>query len=167
MNFPFGYSVLTVALATMAIFLTSAGIMYTRTQGSRSVTRHVIDVNTAVREHSIVNVAETNRQSEISKFAKKHQHELKAATKDRKRECGSIISVSAIDCDICVLIVKGLSDLVAKGSTQEDIVKFSTEACIELEIEDARVCPAVVQQFKVCFLNTCFILVYLPRNFNK
>ncbi|XP_060565610.1 sphingomyelin phosphodiesterase-like [Ruditapes philippinarum] len=163
MKFPFGYSVLTVALATMAIFLTSAGIMYTRTQGSRSVTSHVIDVNTIVREHSSVDVVETSHQSEISKFAKKHQHELKAARKDRKRECGSIISVSAIDCDICVLIVEGLSDLVAKGSTQEDIVKFSTEACIELEIEDARVCPAVVQQFKNELFGVVLRLSYSPK----
>lgn len=151
MNFPVGYSALVFAMATITLVITSAGIMYSRNEARPSITRHVVDVKTAVskQDPSSVNVVQYYHQSKIPKFAEKHQRELRAAKKDRKTECGSIISVSAIDCQLCVLLVEALSDLVSKGATQDDIVKFSTKICIELEIEDERVCPAVVDEFKV------------------
>jgi hypothetical protein len=39
--------------------------------------------------------------------------------------------------------------MVNKGSTQDDVVKFSTEACITLKIEDEKVCRAFLEEFKV------------------
>jgi hypothetical protein len=122
------------------------GTILLRIQASPSITRQVIDVNIATNHDASINALE-----DIANFAMKHQHALYAARKDRKMECGSIKSVSPIDCDICEYLVEELSDLVAKGSTQEDIVKVSTEACIGFKIEDDRVCRAVVQEFKASF----------------
>ncbi|XP_052797334.1 sphingomyelin phosphodiesterase-like [Mya arenaria] len=86
--------------------------------------------------------------SDLKVFASQHQSDLIDAKKYRHRECGSIISVSALDCDLCYRFVEGARALVEKGFTQEVVVKFTTDACIELKIEDERVCKAVVQEFK-------------------
>ncbi|XP_045170624.2 sphingomyelin phosphodiesterase-like [Mercenaria mercenaria] len=163
MNFTFTQSVMAVSLATILTVLASAGFLYTRSEASPSVSRQVIDINTKVKEQRVDDVTEFYRQTELASFARKHQNELRAARKDRKRECGSIVSVSAIDCDICVLFVNELSSLVDKGKTQEDVVEFSTKACIDLKIEDERVCQAVVQEFKAELFGVVLRLAYTPK----
>ena len=96
-----------------------------------------------------IDVGALYRDSELAKYSAKHGDKLQHAWRDRKTECGSIVSVSAFDCDICVFLVDGLVALVKKGSTQEDVVEFATKACIDLKIEDERVCKAVIPEFKV------------------
>ena len=88
-------------------------------------------------------------KSAIFKYRKKFSRELVLAKAERKLECGTYVKYSAIDCDICVLFVEGLKALAEQGSTQQDVVDFTTAACRELKIEDDRVCAAITREFKV------------------
>ena len=88
-------------------------------------------------------------KSDIFKYRYKFRRELKLAKHERETECGTYKKYSAIDCDICVLFVEGLKALAEQGSTQQDVVDFTTAACRELKIEDDRVCAAVTREFKV------------------
>lgn len=87
--------------------------------------------------------------SELYKHRRKFLRELKLAEAKRKKECGVYVRYSAIDCDICILFVHGLKFLAEKNSTQEDVADFSKRVCTDLKIEDARVCAAITQEFKV------------------
>lgn len=149
MQLTFTQTVMVASIATFFAVFTAAGLLYTKTDSSPSVTRHVVETGTKVKDRTSDRVVEIYRQSELANFAQKYPEELTLAKTDRKRECGTLISISKIDCEICVLFVKGLRTLVQKGSTQDDVVEFTTKACIDLKIEDARICPAIVQEFKV------------------
>lgn len=88
-------------------------------------------------------------KSELYEYSKKFGRELELAKTQRKKECGTYIKFSSVDCDICILFVSGLKALVEKGSTQDDVAKFATKACKDLKIEDDRVCTAITQEYKV------------------
>ena len=89
-------------------------------------------------------------KSEIYKYLRsKTRGELELAGAQRKKECGTFLKYSAIDCDICILFVNGLRALVDQGSTQEDVAVFATKVCKDLKIEDDRVCDAITQEYKV------------------
>ena len=85
----------------------------------------------------------------LHNYHRKFSRQLELAKNERKKECGTFIKFSAIDCDVCILFVTGLNLLIEKGSTQEDVVEFTTKACIDLKIEDERVCKAITREFKV------------------
>ena len=89
------------------------------------------------------------RNSDLYKYNRKFRRELELAKTERKKECGTFVKFSAIDCDICILFVTGLNVLIEKGSTQEDVVEFTTKVCIDLKIEDERVCESITREFKV------------------
>lgn len=149
---------------TVLISLVAAsGLLFIRAESSPYDTRQVIDINPVEKARTSEDGLEYYQQTYLASFAEKHRKELKLAKKDRKRECGTIVSVSKIDCKICVLFVDGIKDLVAKGSTQDDVARFSTKACIDLQIEDERVCKAIIQECKVrsvfsgyMFFNQCW-----------
>lgn len=149
MQLTFTQTVMVASIATFLAVFTAAGLLYTKTESSPSVTRHVAEIGTKVKDRTSDPVEEIYRQSGLANFAQKYPEELTVARKDRKRECGTLISVSKIDCEICDLLVTGLRSLAQRGSTQDDVVHFATKACIDLKIEDARICPAIVQEFKV------------------
>ena len=88
-------------------------------------------------------------KSDLFKYHNKFRRELELAKTQRQKECGTYVKYSAIDCDICILFVEGLKALVEQGSTQQDVVDFTTAACKELKIEDARVCTDITREFKV------------------
>lgn len=160
MNVAFAQTVMAASLATMLTVFAAVGVLYSKTEASPSATRRATNTDTKLTSHDALGLYQ---QSELANFALKHQDELRLAQKDRKRECGSIVSVSKIDCKLCVGVVHLLRDLVIKGSTQEDIVKVATKACIDLKIEDARVCPAIVEEFKAELFGVLLKLAYSPE----
>ncbi|WAR02222.1 ASM-like protein, partial [Mya arenaria] len=75
--------------------------------------------------------------SDLKVFASQHQSDLIDAKKYRHRECGSIISVSALDCDLCYRFVEGARALVEKGFTQEVVDElFGTLIGVTLESKE-------------------------------
>ena len=105
-------------------------------------------------------------KSEIYKFLTMKTQELEQAKTQRKKECGTFIKYSAIDCDICILFVNGLRVLVDQGSTQESVALFAARVCKDLKIEDDRVCDAITQEYKVirCFVNLRLFMQADVRN---
>lgn len=137
-----------VTFATVVVLVLAAVSIYPKTEASPSATRYVVEERIGETEDKYAAILQ-----DIATYADKYEHELYAARKHRKMECGSIVRVSALDCELCSYLVEQLSDLVAKGSTQEDVEKVATEACIGFKIEDDRVCRAVVQEFKASFID--------------
>ncbi|KAJ8312503.1 hypothetical protein KUTeg_009876 [Tegillarca granosa] len=87
-----------------------------------------------------------NTYLDFVKFRQKHVP--KHGSKNHglyKAECGTL---RGIDCTLCKLVVRGLKGLAEKGSTQEEVIKYATEACIRLKIEDKRVCRSITVEFK-------------------
>lgn len=155
---------LLLCLSAAALLLVTSGTSYVRQWEIQ--TKDVIDdVNSNNRKTGIdatntIDVDTLYESSPIKALVQKHGEEaLLAARADRKRECGTLVSVSAIDCELCYSFVSFARYLVEKGSTQQEIVKFATSACIALKIEDERVCRAVVEEFKV--FHTNFFKTYL------
>ena len=102
------------------------------------------------------------KDSDLHKYSKKFSREIELAKGQRKKTCGIYVKYSAIDCDVCILFVHGLKILAEKGSTQEDVADFSKHVCIDLKIEDERVCAAITQEFKVkLYVYTCISYEYL------
>ncbi|XP_060565615.1 sphingomyelin phosphodiesterase-like [Ruditapes philippinarum] len=159
MNISLSQSLATVTLATIFTLLASAGYLYSRPRNAATKTIQIDDA----REEATNKINEFQLQSKIANFVKKHERELFLARSDRKTECGTIVRVSKIDCSICVLLVEGVSYMVNKGSTQDDVVKFSTEACIDLKIEDEKVCRAFLEEFKEEIFTVVLRLSYSPR----
>lgn len=88
-------------------------------------------------------------RSGLAEFADKHREALASARKERSMQCGTIASISHLDCEACSLFVTTAKVLVEQGGTQDDIVSLARKTCIDLQIEDERVCDAVVIEFKV------------------
>lgn len=102
--------------------------------------------------------------SGLEAFAQKHRGVLQDLRSYRSRECGTISSVSPLDCEACDLFVTAAKTLVQSGGTQEDIVALARKTCIELKVEDERVCNAIVLQFKVKYrslANNQFATMYM------
>ncbi|KAH3885331.1 sphingomyelin phosphodiesterase-like [Dreissena polymorpha] len=138
-------------LVSLAFLITSSASSYIRSwqsknAGDSSATSGILRYPAGnVRVFDIEAFYET---SDVAKFAAEHEQDILDARAHRKRECGTLVGVSAVDCEVCALFVSGARGLIEKGSTQADIVQFATFTCIKLKIEDDRVCKAVVQEFK-------------------
>ncbi|KAL4223137.1 Sphingomyelin phosphodiesterase [Mactra antiquata] len=149
-------------LGTLVAIVTTASYYFGPVGSTPNPTRHVSDIHT-IRNDNNGKYLSNDWNSELFNFARKHQNELILAKNDRKRECGSTVSVSSIDCTICDLFVQEVSALVQQGSTIDDVVKYTTDACIMLKIEDVRVCKAIVQEFKSELFGVVQRLAYSPK----
>jgi len=87
--------------------------------------------------------------SNLAAFASQHRERLRSAKHDRGMQCGTIVKVSALDCAACSLFVTAAKTLVERGGTQSDVISLAKTACVDLQIEDERVCDAIVVEFKV------------------
>lgn len=61
-------------------------------------------------------------------------------------DCGTIVGVS---CELCRVFFFGLKELVARGTTQDEILDFAVNVCVRFKIEDPRVCKAICREFAV------------------
>lgn len=147
-----GKVVMLALLVSIAIFMTSSASSYIRSWQAKDAANSPV-THGPLRYHPgvgrVFDIDAFYETSEVAKFAAEHEQEILDARAHRKRECGTLVGVSAVDCKLCALFVSGTRDLIEKGSTQADIVTFATITCTELKIEDDRVCKAVVQEFKV------------------
>lgn len=94
-------------------------------------------------------VAQYYRMSGLAAFAANHRGELRDLRQARSMMCGTISSISHLDCEACSLFITTAKHLIESGATQDDVISFAKKTCIDLEIEDQRVCDAIVMEFKV------------------
>lgn len=151
-------------LGTFVALLTTVSYFLGPVDSVPSQTRHATDLYFAEKTDNLKYLSKQFEESDLPNLAVKFQDKLLAARNDRKRECGSIISVSEIDCYLCEAFVVGVSALVEQGSTRDDVAKYATDACVTFKIEDDRVCKAVIQEFKVFESFTLYdnMCEYLP-----
>ena len=67
----------------------------------------------------------------------------------RQQDGGFTFSGADIECGVCKLLVMFLQTLVSEGKTQDEIAEIATKTCMELRIEDNRVCLLIIKEFKV------------------
>lgn len=99
----------------------------------------------------------------IEHLSTKYRKELIQARKEVTTQCGSLRNVNTIYCEACELFVDGAKALLQQGATAEDLEKFALKACIDFQIEDDKVCSAVVVEFKDELIGVLIELAYTPK----
>ncbi|XP_065178037.1 sphingomyelin phosphodiesterase-like [Sycon ciliatum] len=92
-----------------------------------------------------------------AKTMQKQQGELKkqrtpmsvdSASVHGVEESTAVGSSQSISCDVCKVAIVAVQALVKQNATEEEIVKLSTRICIDLKIEDKRVCDGITVEFR-------------------
>lgn len=65
-----------------------------------------------------------------------------------------------MSCIFCKRLISFVQYEISRGTTHEKIVSIATEICIELEIEDERVCVGITRMFQVSVL----LIIYLKAS---